>query len=127
MLKLVNVKKVFNAGTVNAKVALDGVSLTVEDGEFATIIGSNGAGKSTLFNCIGGSFIVDEGSVYLDGTDRAALSGSDARDGSAYDNRRESGARLPAHGAQEKFRIFEDQQQGEGAFPRKAVPSGYGA
>ncbi len=69
MLKLVNVKKVFNAGTVNEKVALDGVSLTVENGEFATIIGSNGAGKSTLFNCIGGSFIVDEGSVYLDDCD----------------------------------------------------------
>ncbi len=65
MLKLVNVKKIFNAGTVNEKVALDGVSLTVENGEFATIIGSNGAGKSTLFNCIGGSFYVDEGSIFL--------------------------------------------------------------
>lgn len=65
MLKLVNVKKVFNAGTVNEKVALDGVNLTVNDGDFATIIGSNGAGKSTLFNCIGGSFYVDEGSVFL--------------------------------------------------------------
>lgn len=69
MLKLTNVKKVFNAGTVNEKLALDGVSLTVEDGDFATIIGSNGAGKSTLFNCIGGSFYVDEGSVYLDQRD----------------------------------------------------------
>lgn len=66
MLRLVNVRKVFNAGTVNEKVALDGVSLTVNDGDFATIIGSNGAGKSTLFNCIGGSFYVDEGSVFLD-------------------------------------------------------------
>ncbi len=66
MLRLVNVKKVFNAGTVNEKVALDGVTLTVNDGDFATIIGSNGAGKSTLFNCIGGSFYVDEGSVFLD-------------------------------------------------------------
>ncbi len=66
MLRLTNVRKVFNAGTVNEKVALDGVSLTVNDGEFATIIGSNGAGKSTLFNCIGGSFYVDEGSVFLD-------------------------------------------------------------
>ena len=66
MLKLTNIRKVFNEGTVNEKVALDGVTLTVEDGEFATIIGSNGAGKSTLFNCIGGSFFVDEGSVYLD-------------------------------------------------------------
>ncbi len=66
MLRLMNVRKVFNAGTVNEKVALDGVSLTVNDGDFATIIGSNGAGKSTLFNCIGGSFYVDEGSVFLD-------------------------------------------------------------
>ena len=66
MLKLTNVRKVFNAGTVNEKVALDGVSLTVNDGEFATIIGSNGAGKSTLFSCIGGSYYVDEGSVFLD-------------------------------------------------------------
>lgn len=68
-MKMTNVKKVFNAGTVNEKLALDGVSLTVEDGDFATIIGSNGAGKSTLFNCIGGSFYVDEGSVYLDQRD----------------------------------------------------------
>lgn len=66
MLKLTNITKVFNAGTVNEKLALDNVSLTVEDGDFATIIGSNGAGKSTLFNCIGGSFYVDEGSVFLD-------------------------------------------------------------
>lgn len=66
MLKLVNVRKVFNAGTVNEKVAIDHVDLTVNDGDFATIIGSNGAGKSTLFNCIGGSFYVDEGSIFLD-------------------------------------------------------------
>ena len=69
MLKLTNVRKVFNEGTVNEKVALDHVSLTVENGDFATIIGSNGAGKSTLFNCIGGSFYVDEGSVFLDDED----------------------------------------------------------
>ena len=66
MLVLNNVRKVFNPGTPDEKVALDGVSLTVNDGDFATIIGSNGAGKSTLFNCIGGSFYVDEGSVFLD-------------------------------------------------------------
>ena len=66
MLRLKNIRKVFNEGTVNEKVALDGVTLTVEDGEFATIVGSNGAGKSTLFNCIGGSFFSDEGSIYLD-------------------------------------------------------------
>lgn len=66
MLVLNNVKKVFYPGTVNERTALDGVSLTVKDGDFATIIGSNGAGKSTLFNCIGGSFFVEEGSVFLD-------------------------------------------------------------
>lgn len=66
MLRLNHVKKIFNEGTVNEKVALNDVSLTVEDGDFATIIGSNGAGKSTLFNCIGGSFYVDEGSIFLD-------------------------------------------------------------
>ncbi len=69
MLTLTNVKKVFNEGTVNEKTALDGISLTVKDGDFATIIGSNGAGKSTLFNCICGSFYVDEGSVFLDDRD----------------------------------------------------------
>ncbi|MCD7814604.1 MAG: ATP-binding cassette domain-containing protein [Lachnospiraceae bacterium] len=69
MLKITNVKKVFNPGTVNEKTALAGVTLTVNDGDFATIIGSNGAGKSTLFNCIGGSFFPDEGHVYLDDRD----------------------------------------------------------
>lgn len=66
MLRLYNVRKVFNAGTVNEKAALQNVSLTVNDGDFVTIIGSNGAGKSTLFNCICGSFYVDEGKVFLD-------------------------------------------------------------
>lgn len=69
MLRIDHVKKVFNAGTVNEKAALQDLSLTVEDGDFVTIIGSNGAGKSTLFNCICGSFYVDEGSVYLDDRD----------------------------------------------------------
>lgn len=69
MLTLKNVTKVFNEGTVNEKIALDNVSLTVENGDFATIIGSNGAGKSTLFNCICGSFFADEGSVFLDERD----------------------------------------------------------
>ncbi len=69
MLKLEHVRKVFNPGTVNEKVALDDVSLTVNDEDFITIIGSNGAGKSTLFNCIGGNFYVDEGAVILDGRD----------------------------------------------------------
>lgn len=69
MLTLKNVTKVFNGGTVNEKVALNNVSLTVESGDFATIIGSNGAGKSTLFNCICGNFFIDEGSIFLDERD----------------------------------------------------------
>jgi putative ABC transport system ATP-binding protein len=69
MLKLTNIRKTFNPGTVNEKLAIDGISLVVEDGDFATIVGSNGAGKSTMFNAIGGSFFVDEGSVELDQTD----------------------------------------------------------
>lgn len=69
MLRLTHIKKTFHTGTVNEKVALDDISLTVEDGEFLTIIGSNGAGKSTLFNCIAGSFYADDGSIELDGRD----------------------------------------------------------
>ena len=63
MLELQNLHKTFNPGTVNEKVALNGVSLTMEAGDFATIVGSNGAGKSTLFNAITGGFIADEGSI----------------------------------------------------------------
>ena len=63
MLELRGLHKTFNPGTVNEKVALNGVSLTMEAGDFATIVGSNGAGKSTLFNAVGGSFFVDTGSV----------------------------------------------------------------
>lgn len=69
MLKLENIRKTFNPGTVNEKLALDGVSLILDKGEFATIIGSNGAGKSTMFNAITGGFYVDEGMVELDGED----------------------------------------------------------
>ena len=69
MLELRNLHKTFNPGTVNEKVALNGVSLTMEAGDFATIVGSNGAGKSTLFNAITGGFIADEGSITLGGED----------------------------------------------------------
>ena len=65
MLELRDLHKTFNPGTVNEKVALNGVSLTMEAGDFATIVGSNGAGKSTLFNAITGDFIADEGSITL--------------------------------------------------------------
>ena len=57
MLDLKNISKTFNPGTVNEKVALENVNLHLDDGDFATIVGSNGAGKSTLFNAIAGEFI----------------------------------------------------------------------
>ncbi len=69
MLTLTNISKTFNLGTVNEKKALDGLSLDLRDGEFATIVGSNGAGKSTMFGAIAGNFYVDEGSIALDGQD----------------------------------------------------------
>lgn len=69
MLEINGVSKTFHPGTVNEKKALSGLSLTMKDGDFATIVGSNGAGKSTLFNAIAGSFYVDEGSIRLDGED----------------------------------------------------------
>ena len=52
MLKLSHISKTFNPGTVNEKVAIRDLSLHLEKGDFATIIGSNGAGKSTMFNAI---------------------------------------------------------------------------
>lgn len=69
MLELKGISKTFAKGTVNEKCALDNISLTLADGEFATIVGSNGAGKSTLFGAISGAFFTDSGSVTLDGED----------------------------------------------------------
>ena len=69
MLKLIDVCKTFNAGTVNEKVALDHLDLTLEDGDFVTVIGSNGAGKSTALNAIAGTFMIDRGQILLNGTD----------------------------------------------------------
>lgn len=69
MLELTNLHKTFLPGTVNAHVALDGVSLHLAPGEFATVIGSNGAGKSTLFGAICGSFLCDAGRIRLGGRD----------------------------------------------------------
>lgn len=69
MLKLENIHKTFHAGTVNQKIALDGLSLTLNDGDFVTVIGGNGAGKSTLLNTIAGTFPVDSGTITIDGED----------------------------------------------------------
>lgn len=67
MLKLTNVHKTFSPGTVNEKVALNGIDLSLASGDFVTILGSNGAGKSTLFNAIAGAFLPDTGTIVLDG------------------------------------------------------------
>lgn len=69
MLKLTNLHKTFNAGTVNEKKALNGLNFQLDRGDFATIVGSNGAGKSTMFNAITGAFFVEDGTIELDGVD----------------------------------------------------------
>lgn len=69
MLKVTDVKKTFFKGTVNEKKAIRGISLTLNDGDFCTVIGSNGAGKSTLLNLIAGALIPDEGLIETDGKD----------------------------------------------------------
>ena len=69
MLKISNISKTFNPGTVNEKRAISDLSLHLEQGDFVTIIGSNGAGKSTLFNAVCGDFYTDSGSILLDGKD----------------------------------------------------------
>lgn len=73
MLEIKNVTKIFNKGTVNEKVALDDFSLTLEDGDFVTVIGGNGSGKSTMMNAIAGVWPVDEGSIVIDGIDVTKL------------------------------------------------------
>ncbi len=67
MLNISHISKTFNPGTVNEKTALSDLSLHLDKGDFITILGSNGAGKSTLFGAIAGSFVVDNGSIQLDG------------------------------------------------------------
>lgn len=67
MLTVDNITKTFFPGTVNERVALDGLSLTLEEGDFVTVIGSNGAGKSTLLNAVAGRLFVDSGTVQIDG------------------------------------------------------------
>lgn len=73
LLALRGVSKTFSPGTIHEKKAIEGLDLTLEQGDFVTIIGSNGAGKSTLFGAIAGSFYPDEGQVVLDGEDVTLL------------------------------------------------------
>jgi len=73
MLVIDNIYKTFNPGTVNEKTALNGLSLTLEEGDFVTVIGGNGAGKSTMLNAIAGVWPVDGGSILIDGIDVTKL------------------------------------------------------
>ena len=67
MLVLEDVKKTFNQGTVNEKKALQGINLTLNEGDFVTVIGGNGAGKSTMLNSVAGVFNIDSGRILIDG------------------------------------------------------------
>lgn len=67
MLILTNVRKTFNKGTINEKKALNGIDLTLNDGDFVTVIGGNGAGKSTMLNMIAGVYPIDSGKIEIDG------------------------------------------------------------
>ncbi|SBV95179.1 ABC transporter, ATP-binding protein [uncultured Eubacteriales bacterium] len=95
MLEIKNVFKTFNAGTVNEKVALNGLNLTLSDGDFATVIGGNGAGKSTMLNIVAGVYPADQGSITIDG---------------------QNVTRLPEH-KRAKFigRVFQDPMMGTAA------------
>ncbi len=73
MLEIKNVYKTFNPGTINEKKALNGIDLSLENGDFVTVIGGNGAGKSTLLNMITGVYPVDKGSIIIDGKDVTRL------------------------------------------------------
>lgn len=73
MLELKNIYKTFNAGTVNEKMALRGLNLTLEDGDFVTVIGGNGAGKSTMLNAIAGVWPIDQGQILIGDADVTKL------------------------------------------------------
>ena len=73
MLEIKNVFKTFNPGTVNEKHALNGIDLTLNEGDFVTVIGGNGAGKSTMLNMVAGVYPVDSGSIVIDGIDVTKL------------------------------------------------------
>ncbi len=73
MLEIKNIHKTFNEGTINEKKVFEGLSLTLEDGDFVTVIGGNGAGKSTMLNIVAGAYPVDDGNIIIDGNDVTKL------------------------------------------------------
>mgnify|MGYP003379119061 CR=1 FL=1 len=104
MLEIKNIYKTFNKGTVNEKKALNGVSFTLNDGDFVTVIGGNGAGKSTTLNAVAGVWPVDSGSIIIDGINvtglPAGLSGSDDGNRRHYGDTGKSGSCRKARKAQ---------------------------
>lgn len=74
MIEIRNIYKTFNPGTINEKRALKGINLTLNDGDFCTVIGGNGAGKSTMLNALAGVWPIDSGNVIVDGEDVTSLS-----------------------------------------------------
>ena len=74
MLKIDNIRKTFNPGTINEKIALAGVNLSLAEGDFVTMIGGNGAGKSTTLNAVAGVWPVDSGKIFIGGIDVTRLS-----------------------------------------------------
>ncbi|MCD8492878.1 MAG: ATP-binding cassette domain-containing protein, partial [Geovibrio sp.] len=73
MIKIDNVKKVFNRGTVNENWAVKGVSVDIKQGSFVTVIGGNGSGKSTLLNLVAGYLKPDEGRILIDDEDVSSV------------------------------------------------------
>ena len=69
LLSMMHIEKSFNIGTINEKKVLNDLNLTINDGDFITVIGGNGAGKSTMLNTIAGVHKVDGGRILLDGQD----------------------------------------------------------
>ena len=67
VLTLENLHHTFEKGTINENHVLKGINLSLDPGDFVTIIGGNGAGKSTLLNSIAGTFSVDQGQILLNG------------------------------------------------------------
>ena len=134
MLKLNNISKTFNPGTVNEKTALSGLTLDVRDGDFITIIGANGAGKSTLFNAIAGSFFTDSGSIELDGRDitfmpehkRARMIGRLFQDPHARQRAGHEHRGKPCHGGKKRRLVLTHNKGRSCNVPRKACTSGYG-
>ncbi len=73
MLVIQGLRKIFNRHTIDEKMAIDGIGLEVEKGEFVTVIGSNGAGKTTLLNLIAGTYLPDDGEIFIDGKEVTLL------------------------------------------------------